>query len=284
MAKILQKEKLAEKIWRYRLEAPRIAKKRQPGQFIILRPVQNSERIPLTIAGADAAAGWIDIIFQTVGRTTMLLSMLNEGDNILDLVGPLGQPTHIETFGNCICIGGGVGIAPLYPIACGLKDAGNRITTILGARSEELLILKKEFEAVSNSLYIATDDGSFGKKGFVSDVFKELTDNGERFDAAFVIGPVPMMKVTSQLTLAAGIRTYVSLNPIMVDGTGMCGGCRVTVSGKTKFACVDGPEFDAAGIDWNEMGKRLTSYRGFEQSSLDRHACEMEKVVEEAGK
>ena len=278
MARIIRKEKLAEKIWRYRLEAPRIAKKRKPGQFIILRPVQNSERIPLTIANADAAGKWIDIIFQVVGRTTLLLSMLNEGDSILDLVGPLGQPTHIENFGHCVCIGGGVGIAPLYPITCGLREAGNRVTSIIGARSKDLLILQDEFHSVSNQMHVATDDGTAGTRGFVSTVLQDLIRNGEHFDAAFVIGPVMMMKVTSQLAIKEGIRTWVSLNPIMVDGTGMCGGCRVTVDGKTKFACVDGPEFDAAGIDWNEMGKRLTSYRVFEQGSLDRHQCNLEKA------
>jgi ferredoxin--NADP+ reductase len=281
MAKILRKEVLAERVYRYRLDAPRIAKKRRPGQFIILRPVQNSERIPLTIADADATAGWIDIIFQVVGRTTVLLSMLNGGDNILDLVGPLGQPTHIETFGRCLCIGGGVGIAPLYPIARGLRDAGNDVVTIIGARTQSLLILRSDFESVSSELHVTTDDGTSGRKGFVSNVFQELADKGEKFNVAFVIGPVMMMKVTAQLTLAAGIKTYVSLNPIMVDGTGMCGGCRVTVDGRTRFACVEGPEFDAAGIDWNEMAKRLTSYRGFETESLEKHECELEKAVKE---
>ena len=278
MAKILLKEKLEDKVWRYRLAAPRIAKKRKPGQFIILRPVQNSERIPLTIANSNADQGWIEIIFQVVGRTTILLSMLNEGDNIVDLVGPLGKPTHIEKFGRCICIGGGVGVAPLYPITCGLRDAGNHITSIIGARSKELLILREEFEAVSDSLHVATDDGTFGTKGFVSNVFQDLVHKGEKFNAAFVIGPVMMMKVTSQLTVRAGIRTFASLNPIMIDGTGMCGGCRITVGGRTKFACVDGPEFDAAQIDWDEMIKRLNSYRAFEQVAREQHECRLEKM------
>jgi ferredoxin--NADP+ reductase len=277
MAKIIKKEKLADKVWRYRLYAPRIAKKWKAGQFIILRPVQNSECIPLTIANAGAAGGWIDIIFQTVGRTTILLSMLEQGDTILDLVGPLGRPTHIEKFGRCICIGGGVGVAPLYPIVCGLRDAGNRITSVIGSRSKELLILKNEFEAASDSLHVATDDGTFGTKGFVSDVFTALVKNGEKFDAAFVIGPVMMMKVTSRLTVQAGIKTYVSLNPIMIDGTGMCGGCRVTVGGATKFACVDGPEFDAALIDWDGMVKRLNSYRAFEETARQQHECRLGK-------
>ena len=253
MAKILKKERLADKVWRFRLLAPRIAKKRMAGQFIILRPVPRSERIPLTIANVDTAEGWIEIIFQTVGRTTMLLEALPEGGEVLDLVGPLGKPTHIENFGRCVCIGGGVGVAPLYPIASALHAAGNHVTSILGARNRDLLILEKDFTAVSDELVIATDDGSYGIKGFVTNAFESLAQAGKRFDAAFVIGPVMMMKLTSALTVKAGVMTYASLNPIMIDGTGMCGGCRVTVGGKTKFACVDGPEFNAALIDWDEM-------------------------------
>jgi NAD(P)H-flavin reductase len=278
MAKILKKEKCADKVWRYRLEAPRIAKKRQAGQFIILRPVQQSERIPLTIANANAAEGWIEIIFQTVGRTTMLLEALPQGGDVLDLVGPLGKPTHIEKFGSCVCIGGGVGVAPLYPIVAALREAGNRVTSIIGARNKDLLILEKEFDSVSDILRITTDDGSYGTKGFVSAVFQSLVDAGQKFNAAFVIGPVMMMKVTSQLTVKAGIQTFASLNPIMIDGTGMCGGCRVTVGGTTKFACVDGPEFDAAQIDWDEMVKRLSSYRPFEQKARELHECQLEKA------
>jgi ferredoxin/flavodoxin---NADP+ reductase len=276
MAKILKKERLAERIYRYRLLAPRIAEKRKAGQFIILRPVQNSERIPLTIAHADAAEGWIEIIFQAVGRTTILLAMLNEGDTILDLVGPLGKPTHIENFGRALCIGGGVGIAPLYPIVCALREAGNHVTTIIGARNKDLMILEDEVKRQSHATFITSDDGSTGRKGFVSDVFKDLTQNkGERFDAAFVVGPVIMMKVTSALTVQAGIQTYVSLNPIMIDGTGMCGGCRVTINGKTKFACVDGPEFNAAQVDWDELAKRLNSYQAFEETSRANHQCQL---------
>jgi len=278
MAKILTKEKLADKIWRYRLDAPRIAKKRLAGQFIIMRPVQNSERIPLTIANANAAEGWIEIIFQVAGRTTMLLELLSQGDDILDLVGPLGKPTHIENFGRCVCIGGGVGVAPLYPIASALREAGNHITSIIGARSKELLILERDFRGVSNEVHIATDDGTAGTRGFVSTVFQGLVDRGEKFNAAFVIGPVMMMKVTSQLTVKTGIQTWVSLNPIMIDGTGMCGGCRVTIDGKTKFACVDGPEFNAAQIDWDEMVKRLNGYKTFEKQARAHHTCNLEGV------
>ncbi|MDG5816324.1 sulfide/dihydroorotate dehydrogenase-like FAD/NAD-binding protein [Chitinispirillales bacterium ANBcel5] len=276
MTKILKKEQLSDSVWRFRLQAPRIAKKRKAGQFIILRPSGDSERIPLTIANADPAAGWIEIIFQAVGKTTMILRDLKEGDSVLDLAGPLGKPTHIENFGKVLCIGGGVGVAPLYPIISALYEAGNEVTSVLGARTKDLLILDTEISEKSSRTLIATDDGSAGKKGFVSDVFNELISNGEIFDAAFVIGPVMMMKVTTSLTVKAGIKTYVSLNPIMIDGTGMCGGCRITVNDKTKFACIDGPEFDASGIDWDEMVKRLGSYRDFESDARDQHTCRLE--------
>lgn len=278
MAKIIKKEKLSQQVYRFRLDAPRIARKRKAGQFIILRPSQDAERIPLTIANANELEGWIEIIFQVVGKTTIILSELSEGESVHDLAGPLGKPTHIEKFGKCLCIGGGVGIAPLYPIVCALKNAGNDVTTIIGSRSKELLILHDEMNHKSDRVLVATDDGSMGHKGFVSDIFNNLHKNGEKFDVAFVIGPVIMMKVTTTLTVKAGIQTYASLNPIMIDGTGMCGGCRVTVGGKTKFACVDGPEFDAAGIDWDEMIKRLGSYRAFESKAKQDHVCKMEGV------
>ncbi len=279
MFRILKREQLSEQVWRYRLDAPRIAKKRKAGQFIILRPTSQSERIPLTIADANADEGWIEIIFQVVGKTTMVLQALHEGSSILDLAGPLGKPTHIEKFGKCLCIGGGVGVAPLYPIVCALKAAGNELTTIIGARNKSLLILEKEMAAQSDLFIPTTDDGSNGRKGFVSDVFKELIGKGEIFDAAFVIGPVMMMKVTTTLTVAEKIATFASLNPIMIDGTGMCGGCRVSVNGETKFACVDGPEFDAAGIDWNELIRRLNSYKMFESQARDDHNCRLEGAL-----
>ncbi len=276
MAVIKKKERLSDSVWRFRLSAPRIAKKRVAGQFVILRPTENSERIPLTIADANAEGEWIEIIFQVVGKTTMVLAAMNEGDSILDLAGPLGKPTHIEKFGKCVCIGGGVGVAPLYPIISALHAAENDVTSILGARNKDLIILQNEVEKVSDKTLIATDDGSAGKKGFVSDLFNELVDSGEKFDTAFVIGPVFMMKATAALTAAAGIKTYASLNPIMIDGTGMCGGCRVTVGSETKFACVDGPEFDASLIDWDEMINRLGSYRSFEDLAKKEHNCRLE--------
>ena len=273
MAKILKKDQLSATVLRYRLYAPRIAKKRLAGQFVIVRACESGERIPLTIANADANEGWIEIIFQVVGKSTMLLAALEIGDEVCDLAGPLGKPTHIEKFGKCVCIGGGVGIAPIFPIICALHEAGNTVTSILGARSADLLMLEDEIKAHSERIFIATDDGSKGEKGFVSDVFKNLIKAGETFDLAVIIGPAIMMKVTSAQTLAAGIRTLVSLNPIMIDGTGMCGGCRVSVGGQTKFACVDGPEFDASQIDWDEMIKRLGSYRAFETGAKEKHSC-----------
>ncbi len=276
MSTILKKEQLAPQVVRFRISAPRIAKKRKAGQFIILRGTEDGERIPLTIANADPEEGWIEIIFQIVGVGTTLLAQLNEGDTVTDLVGPLGKPTHIENFGRCICIGGGVGIAPLYPIVCALKGAGNDVTTIIGARSKDILILEEEMRAGSDSLHVATDDGSYGFHGFVSDVFNQLIEEGNRYDLAVVIGPAVMMKVTTALTVKQGIKTFASLNPIMIDGTGMCGGCRVSVHGETKFACVDGPEFDASGIDWDLLIKRLNSYREFEEKSKEKHLCKLE--------
>ena len=278
MAKILKKERLSATVLRYRLESPRIAKKRRAGQFVIVRPCDSGERIPLTIANADAGEGWIEIIFQVVGKSTMLLAALEPGDEVCDLAGPLGKPTHIEKFGSCLCIGGGVGIAPLFPIMCALHEAGNKVTAILVARSAELLMLEDEIKNHSSRMLIATDDGSKGTKGFVSDIFKSLVSQGEKFDLAVVIGPAIMMKVTSTLTVAAGIKTFVSLNPIMIDGTGMCGGCRVSVGGVNRFACVDGPEFDASKIDWDEMIKRLGAYKSFETTSKEKHSCKMAGV------
>ena len=273
MPKILKKERLSELVYRYRIDAPRIARMRRAGQFIILRATTEGERVPLTIANANAQEGWIEIIFQVVGKSTKILSILSEGNDLIDLAGPLGRPTHIEKFGRCLCIGGGVGIAPLFPIVTALKAAGNDITTILGARSSNLLLLEDEMKQQSDRLIVTTDDGSRGIKGFAADFVKKMLGEGENFDFCVVIGPAIMMKFTSAITVGAGIKTFVSLNPIMIDGTGMCGGCRVTVGGVTKFACVDGPEFDASKIDWDEMLKRLNGYRKFEQDSLEKHNC-----------
>lgn len=279
MATVVSKELIADRVWRFRLDAPRIARKRKAGQFIILRPTEDGERIPLTIANADAGAGWIEIIFQVVGKGTTVLASLPQGGDVHDLVGPLGQPTHVQMFGHCLCIGGGVGIAPLYPIVEALKRVGNTITTILGARDKSLLILTEEMRLLSDTLVIATDNGSTGFKGFAADALKELLAKGAKFDFAAVIGPVMMMKATAAVSLAAGIPTVASLNPIMIDGTGMCGGCRVSIGGQAKFACVDGPEFDAALVDWDGLMARLATYRGEEKRSQDDHACKLAGAV-----
>jgi ferredoxin--NADP+ reductase len=273
MPKILKKESLSELVYRYRIDAPRIARMRKAGQFVIVRATTDGERIPLTIANANAAEGWIELIFQVAGKSTKILSILLVGNEIIDLAGPLGRPTHIERFGRCLCIGGGVGVAPLYPITYALKAAGNEITTIIGARSSNLLLLEREMKELSDRLIVCTDDGSKGVKGFAADCVKTLLAEGEKFDFSVIIGPAMMMRVTSGITVGAGIKTTVSLNPIMIDGTGMCGGCRVTVGGETRFACVDGPEFDAAKIDWDGMIKRLNGYRSFERTSLEKHNC-----------
>ncbi len=275
MPLILTKEQLSEQVWRMRLEAPRIARKRRAGQFVMIRPTETTERIPLTIANANADEGWIEIIFQVVGATTSVMAAMHEQSSVTDLAGPLGKPTHIENFGKCVCIGGGVGVAPLYPIVSALSEAGNDVTTIIGARSKELLILEKEMKEKSSRVEVATDDGSYGTKGFVTGVFENLISEGNTFDFAAVIGPVMMMKFTTKLTVEAGIPTVASLNPIMIDGTGMCGGCRVTIDGKTKFACVDGPEFDAAKIDWDGLIRRLSSYVPFEREALEAHTCKL---------
>ena len=281
MARILKREQLSPSIVRLRIDAPRIARKRKAGQFIMVRPTSQDERLPLTIAHADADGGWVEIIFQIVGQGTTTLANLKEGEEVADFVGPLGRPTHIEKFGRVLCVGGGVGTAPLHPIARALAEAGNNVTTVIGARNKELLMLEDEMRSFSHAVFVATDDGSAGQKGFVTDVIRKLITENSVFDFAVAIGPVPMMRACSEVLVAAKIRTVASLNPIMVDGTGMCGGCRVTVHGKTQFACVDGPEFDAAGVDWAELGKRLGSYREFEKRKLEEHHCRMLAMSEE---
>ncbi len=275
MGLIRRKEQLAPDIFRLRLDAPLIAAGRRPGQFVILRATPAGARIPLTIAGGDAGEGWIDVIVQVAGAGTMRLARLREGDRVPDLVGPLGQPSRIERFGRCLGIAGGVGIAPLYPIAEALRRAGNRVTVILGARSRDRIILRSEIEAWADEVLVATEDGSAGVKGLASDLFRQLADGGRAFDRAVVIGPAAMMRAVAGLTLERGIPTAVSLNPIMIDGTGMCGGCRVEVGGQVKFACVDGPEFEAEGIDWDPFLRRLRSYREFELRTREREACRL---------
>lgn len=268
--KILSKEQIGQQVFRMVIEAPDIADKRKPGQFIILRVNEHGERIPLTIADSDKKAGTITIIFQVVGKTTMLLRDVPEGGEIADLAGPLGHPTHIEKFGTVCAIGGGVGTAVIYPIAKALKEAGNKLISIVGARNKDLLILTREMGAISDRLLISTDDGTEGIHGFVTDVLKKIVDEGEDLKLVFAIGPLPMMKAVAAATKPLNIKTMVSLNPIMIDGTGMCGGCRVSVDGETKFACVDGPEFDAHSIDFANLGMRLGVYRKDEE-----HSCRL---------
>lgn len=253
MYPILEKKVLSATVKLMKIKAPLVAKKAQAGQFIILRIDEKGERIPLTIADYDREKGTVTVIFMEVGKTTKQLGTLNVGDSLLNFVGPLGQPSDIEKYGTVIMIGGGVGIAPLYPIVRELKQEGNYVISILGARNEKLLMLEKEIEKFSDELHICTDDGSKGRKGFVSDVLQKLIDEGRKIDMVMAIGPVIMMKVVADVTRPHKIKTLVSLNPIMVDGTGMCGGCRVSVGGETKFACVDGPEFDGHEVDFNNL-------------------------------
>jgi len=253
MYKILEKKVMSETVKLMKIKAPLVAKKAVAGQFIILRIDEKGERIPLTIADYDRKEGTITVIFMEVGKTTKQLGTLNVEDSLLNFAGPLGQPSEIEKYGTVVCIGGGVGIAPLYPIVKELKQAGNYIISILGARNEKLLMLEKEIEGLSNELHICTDDGSKGQKGFVSDVLQKLIDDKTKINIVWAIGPVIMMKVVANLTKKYDIKTIVSLNPIMVDGTGMCGGCRVSVGGENKFACVDGPEFDGHLVDFDNL-------------------------------
>lgn len=269
---IVFKEALSKDVFRIRVEAPEIAKKHKPGQFVILRVTDTGERIPLTIADSDPQKGLITMIFQVVGKTTMLLADRKVGDSLVDLCGPLGRPTHIENFGTVACVGGGIGIAPLYPIAKGLKKAGNKLITVLGARTKELLILEKEMAEIADRQVVSTDDGSYGVHGLVTDTLKKEIESDDPPKVVYAIGPLPMMKFVSKLTKEYNIPTWVSLNSIMVDGTGMCGGCRVTVGGEQKFTCVDGPEFDGHQVDFDELGKRLAFYR--EQEAIARNLYE----------
>jgi len=265
MYPILEKKVLSENVKQLKIKAPLVAKKAQPGQFIILRIDEKGERIPLTIADFDRKEGTITIIFLEVGKTTKQLGTLKVGDSVENFVGPLGVPSEVKKYGTVVCIGGGVGIAPLYPIVKALREAGNHVISILGAKTEKLLILEKEIQAYSNEFYIATDDGSKGQKGFVSDVLKQVIDKKGNINMVMAIGPIIMMKVVSDVTRKYNIKTLVSLNPIMVDGTGMCGGCRVSVDGKTKFACVDGPEFDGLKVDYENLmlrNRRFTHEEG----------------------
>lgn len=273
MHKILEKKKLAGEVYQIRFSAPLIAESRKAGQFLILQLDTNfGERIPLTIADADAEEGSITIIFQTVGKTTHNLADMEVGDSIANVLGPLGKPTHIEKVGTVVCVGGGIGVAPMHPIVQAYKQAGNKVITIMGARNKELLILEEEMKRWSDELIICTDDGSYGRKSLVTEPLKELCESGQ-VNEVIAIGPPIMMKFCALTTKPYGVHTMVSLNTIMVDGTGMCGGCRVNVGGETKFVCVDGPEFDGHQVDFDNMMLRLQAYKGQESEAHEAHHC-----------
>ncbi|MFH1007068.1 MAG: sulfide/dihydroorotate dehydrogenase-like FAD/NAD-binding protein [Candidatus Latescibacterota bacterium] len=273
MYPIVKKTNIAPDVLELEVSAPQIVRKAQAGQFMILRVDDLGERIPLTLADWDGKRGTITLIFQEVGASTRKLGALEEGEAILDCVGPLGQQSEIRKYGTVVCIGGGIGIAPIYPIARAQHEAGNRVISILGARTKELLFWEEKLRAVSDEVLVTTDDGSSGRKGFVTDVLKNLVEGGVNVDIAYAIGPVVMMRAVSHLTLTYGIHTVVSLNPIMMDGTGMCGACRVTVDDKTRFACVDGPEFDGHKVDFVELMKRQQMYLGQEKEAAQKREC-----------
>ncbi|MFH0952847.1 MAG: sulfide/dihydroorotate dehydrogenase-like FAD/NAD-binding protein [Verrucomicrobiota bacterium] len=281
MNAILEKKQLSDEVYLMRIRAPLIAEERQPGQFVILQVDEDyGERIPLTIADADPNEGWIMIVFQTVGKTTHALAELGEGDAVAALVGPLGKPTHIEHYGTVVCVGGGIGVAPLHPIAQALKRAGNRLIVILGARSRNLIVLEDRMRAIADELIVCTDDGSYGMKALVTGPLKEICERAPKPDLAVAIGPPIMMKACADLTRGYHVPIVVSLNSIMIDGTGMCGGCRVSVGGKTRFTCVDGPEFDGHLVDFDLLMKRLRAYKRHEDEAHEK--CHLEMQVRNA--
>jgi ferredoxin/flavodoxin---NADP+ reductase len=271
MHKIVSKKQLSPNVTRLDVEAPRLAQIRRAGQFVIVHRGPGAERIPLTMADSDPAAGTITLIIQAVGRGTRELVALNVGDAIADIAGPLGHPTELISSGHAICVGGGVGTAVVFPIAKALHQAGARVTSVIGGRSREWVILEPELRQ-RGEVVVCTDDGSYGRKGFVTDATRDLLSAGG-VDVVYAIGPVPMMRAVANLTRPFNIRTIVSLNPVMVDGTGMCGGCRVAIGNETKFACVDGPEFDGHQVDFDLLSDRLSTYREFEQSACDAGSC-----------
>lgn len=279
MFKILKKEELNPTVTRMVIDAPLIAKKAEPGQFVIFRAKEDSERIPLTVADYDRQAGTVTIIFQIVGYGTMELNTLNEGDSIHDLVGPLGRPSETEGLKKVAVVGGGVGCAIAYPVAKKLHENGCEVHSVVGFRNKDLVILEDEFNAVSDKVCMMTDDGSYGTKGLVTTALEQLIKEGNRYDEVIAIGPLIMMKFVCKLTKEYDIKTIVSMNPIMIDGTGMCGGCRITVGGETKFACVDGPDFDGHQIDFDEAMHRGTMYKEFEQHAREEGCNLLKKEV-----
>ena len=278
MYKIVRKKELNASVTLMEIEAPFIAKKARAGQFIIFRIDEDGERVPLTIAGYDREKGTVSIIFQKVGFSTVALGNLNEGDYIRDFVGPLGKPTEVEGVKRVCVVGGGVGCAIALPSAVAFKEAGAIVDVIVGFRNKDIVILEEEFKACADHLYLMTDDGSYGEQGFVTVKLQQLLESGIEYDEVLAIGPVPMMKFVAKTTEPFGVKTMVSLNPIMVDGTGMCGGCRVTVGGETRFACVDGPEFDGHKVDFAELMSRNSVYRSREAQVKETHACRIEAM------
>ena len=278
MYKIVSAKYLAPDIKKFVIEAPKISKKRKAGQFVIIRIKEKGERIPLTIADSNPETGTITLIVQGIGKTTKELNTFESGDYILDVVGPLGKPSHIENFGTAISIGGGVGTAIAYPTAVALKLAGNRTISIIGGRSKEFIILEEEMKKVCDDVYVTTDDGSYGFHGFVTQKLQELINLGTKIDFVLAIGPIPMMRAVADITKPYNIKTVVSLNPVMVDGTGMCGGCRATVDNKTVFVCVDGPEFDAHKVDFATLERRNRTYILAEKEAIETHICRLTKA------
>ncbi len=276
MFKILNAQFIAPGIKRFVIDAPRIARKQRAGQFVIIRVNETGERIPLTIEKSDPEKGTVNIVVQSLGKTTNLLNSLETGDSILDVVGPLGKPSEIEDFGTVVVMGGGVGTAMAYPTASALKRAGNRVITIIGGRNKDLVLLEPEMREVSDTVFVTTDDGSYADKGLVTDRLRQLIENGTKIDLVLAVGPIPMMRAVADMTRKERIKTFVSLNPIMIDGTGMCGGCRVLVEGKSEFACVDGPEFDAHRVDFAVLVQRNAMYRDAEKRSLEDYKHEVE--------
>ncbi len=274
MYRILLRKDLVPGVHLFKMAAPAVARKAQPGQFIVIRIDDKGERIPLTVADWDREEGSLTIIFMEVGTTTRRLALLREGDSVANFVGPLGLPTHIEKFGTVVCVAGGFAVAPIMPIARALKQAGNRVISILGARNKDLLFWEDELRSASHQLIVVTDDGSYGKKGLVTEPLKDLLASGEKIDRVVAIGPSIMMKFCAKTTEPFGVKTVVSLNPIMVDGTGMCGCCRVSVDGVTRFACVDGPDFDGHQVDWELLMARQRAYIEEERHSLEQWQCQ----------
>ena len=274
MPKVLDNQQIGPANWKMTVHVPKLVAKAKAGQFVIIRVNENGERVPMSIGGMDREKGSLTIIYQVVGKTSALMTTVPAGGEISDCVGPLGLPSHVKNWGTVVLIGGGIGIAPIYPIAQAWKEAGNKVITILGARSKDILFYEEEHKAVADETYVCADDGSYGQKGFVSDALQKLIDDGVKIGMIMAIGPVPMMRVVANLTKKYEIPTWVSLNPLMIDGTGMCGGCRVAIGGETKFACVDGPDFDGHLVDFDMLTKRLAAYKEQERAAMKHYIAE----------